>query len=109
MQIVGRPFDEPTVLRAAHAYETATPWRNARPDVRDADPLVETPSEPPAMDDAYRDRAAAAVAQAGLALSDDDFAQVCAAAPHVYDMVARLRRKRDYSEEPGNTFAFTAR
>jgi aspartyl-tRNA(Asn)/glutamyl-tRNA(Gln) amidotransferase subunit A len=30
MQIAGRPFDEPTVLRAAHAYETATDWHRRR-------------------------------------------------------------------------------
>jgi Asp-tRNA(Asn)/Glu-tRNA(Gln) amidotransferase A subunit family amidase len=28
LQIVGRPFDEATVLRAAYAYEKATPWRS---------------------------------------------------------------------------------
>jgi aspartyl-tRNA(Asn)/glutamyl-tRNA(Gln) amidotransferase subunit A len=33
LQIVGRPFDEVTVLRAAHAYEKATPWRERRPDL----------------------------------------------------------------------------
>jgi hypothetical protein len=31
MQIVGRPFDDATVLRVAHAYEGATPWRASRP------------------------------------------------------------------------------
>ena len=31
LQIVGRLFDEPTVLRAGHAYEKATPWRDKRP------------------------------------------------------------------------------
>jgi aspartyl-tRNA(Asn)/glutamyl-tRNA(Gln) amidotransferase subunit A len=31
LQLVGRPFDEATVLRAAHAYETATNWRSRRP------------------------------------------------------------------------------
>ena len=31
MQVVGRPFDDATVLRVAHAYETATPWRTRRP------------------------------------------------------------------------------
>src|SRR5262245_39984081 len=31
MQIVGRPFDEATILRIAHAYEQATPWRSLRP------------------------------------------------------------------------------
>ncbi|MGE5271423.1 MAG: amidase [Thiohalocapsa sp.] len=30
-QIVGRRFDDATVLRAAHAYEQATPWRERRP------------------------------------------------------------------------------
>jgi aspartyl-tRNA(Asn)/glutamyl-tRNA(Gln) amidotransferase subunit A len=30
-QIVGRYFDEATVLRVAAAYETATPWRGRRP------------------------------------------------------------------------------
>ena len=31
LQLAGKPFDEATVLRAAHAYETATPWRSVRP------------------------------------------------------------------------------
>jgi aspartyl-tRNA(Asn)/glutamyl-tRNA(Gln) amidotransferase subunit A len=30
-QLVGKPFDEATVLRAAHAYEKATAWRSVRP------------------------------------------------------------------------------
>ncbi len=31
LQIVGRPFEEGTVLRAAHAYEEATEWHERRP------------------------------------------------------------------------------
>jgi aspartyl-tRNA(Asn)/glutamyl-tRNA(Gln) amidotransferase subunit A len=30
-QIVGKRFEDSTVLRAAHAYEQATPWRGRRP------------------------------------------------------------------------------
>jgi aspartyl-tRNA(Asn)/glutamyl-tRNA(Gln) amidotransferase subunit A len=30
-QIVGRPFDEATVLRAGHAYEQAAGWHRRRP------------------------------------------------------------------------------
>src|SRR5215471_16210811 len=30
-QLAGKPFDEVTVLRAAHAYEQATYWRSTRP------------------------------------------------------------------------------
>lgn len=32
IQIVGRAFDEPTVLRIARAYEAATDWHRRRPD-----------------------------------------------------------------------------
>ena len=33
VQLTGRPFDEPTVLRAAHAYERSTEWHRRRPPV----------------------------------------------------------------------------
>jgi aspartyl-tRNA(Asn)/glutamyl-tRNA(Gln) amidotransferase subunit A len=31
IQLAGKPFSEPTLFQAAHAYETATPWRSKRP------------------------------------------------------------------------------
>jgi aspartyl-tRNA(Asn)/glutamyl-tRNA(Gln) amidotransferase subunit A len=31
LQIVGRPFEDATVLRVGHAYERACPWRERRP------------------------------------------------------------------------------
>jgi aspartyl-tRNA(Asn)/glutamyl-tRNA(Gln) amidotransferase subunit A len=31
LQLIGRALDEPTLLRAAHAYEQATPWRQRHP------------------------------------------------------------------------------
>ena len=33
IQFAGKPFDEPTVLRAAYAYEQATEWHTMRPPV----------------------------------------------------------------------------
>jgi len=33
LQIVGRPFDEATVLRLGHAYEEAAGWTGRRPDL----------------------------------------------------------------------------
>lgn len=110
MQIVGRPFDEPTVLRTAHAYEKATPWRDRRPTVETARPIAEAQPVPPTLSgDKDRARASAAVSQAGLTLSETDFSQVCEAAPYVEAMMGRLRRKRDYGEEPGNTFSLQPR
>ena len=34
LQIIGRPFEEDTLLRAAHAYEQATDWRAKKPNIR---------------------------------------------------------------------------
>ncbi|MBI2456736.1 MAG: Asp-tRNA(Asn)/Glu-tRNA(Gln) amidotransferase subunit GatA [candidate division NC10 bacterium] len=31
LQVIGKPFDEETILRVAHAYEQATPWHRERP------------------------------------------------------------------------------
>ena len=31
LQLIGKPFGESTLLKAAHAYEQATPWRTRRP------------------------------------------------------------------------------
>ncbi|MGE5595674.1 MAG: amidase, partial [Hyphomicrobiales bacterium] len=33
LQLAGRPFDEATILRAAHAYEQATDWHTRRPEM----------------------------------------------------------------------------
>ena len=33
IQLAAKPFDEATLLRVAHAFEQATPWRDRRPDL----------------------------------------------------------------------------
>ena len=33
LQIIGKAFDEATILRAARAYEAATPWRERKPEL----------------------------------------------------------------------------
>jgi len=35
MQIIGKPFDEATILRVAHAYEQATEWHMKKPRIED--------------------------------------------------------------------------
>ena len=111
MQVVGRPFDDATALRVAHAYEKATPWRMRRPQLdphaefSTALPPVPDP-EPAQIDAATRDRVAIACRAAGLTLSDRQFEMACAAAPYVIAMIGRLYRDRPYSEEPANVFQF---
>ena len=34
LQMIGRPFEEETLLRAAHAYEQSTQWRAKKPVIR---------------------------------------------------------------------------
>ena len=111
MQIVGRPFDDATVLRVAHAYQMATPWRAKRPQL-DPDatfstalPPVPDP-EPAQIDAATRDRVAVACRAAGLTLTERQFDMVCAAAPYVIAMTGRLYRERSCGEEPANVFQF---
>jgi aspartyl-tRNA(Asn)/glutamyl-tRNA(Gln) amidotransferase subunit A len=33
LQIIGKAFDEATLLRTAKAYEAATPWRERKPEL----------------------------------------------------------------------------
>ncbi|MGC2198837.1 MAG: amidase family protein [Stellaceae bacterium] len=111
MQIVGRPFDDATVLRVAHAFEKATPWRGRRPRL-DPDAAFSTAPppnpdpDPVYIDAATRDRAAVACRAAGLTLSERQFEMVCVAAPYVIGMTDRLYRERSYCEEPANVFQF---
>jgi aspartyl-tRNA(Asn)/glutamyl-tRNA(Gln) amidotransferase subunit A len=110
LQIVGRPFDEATVLRAADAYEKATGWRRRRPmlDPEAAPPqaLSPMPAPEPPGDPATRDMVVAAFRRAGLALDEAHIAMVCAAAPYVTQMTGWLRRDRDFRDEPANIFQF---
>ena len=112
MQIVGRPFDEATVLRAAQAYEDATVWRARRP-VLDANAVFSTALPPvpaPAkaeISQTERDRIAAICHRAGLTLNERHFEQLCATAPYIEAMTARLNRTRAFHEEPASIFVLT--
>jgi aspartyl-tRNA(Asn)/glutamyl-tRNA(Gln) amidotransferase subunit A len=112
MQIVGRPFDETTVLRAAHAYESATSWRGRRP-ILDPNAVFSTELPPipaPAkaeLSPVERDRIAAICRRAGLSLNERLFEQLCATAPYIEAMTARLNRSRAFYEEPSSVFVLT--
>lgn len=100
LQLVGRPFDESTVLRAAHAYETATNWPKRRPNLESAAPFSTDP--PPSIraepvdDPAVRDLVLAGCRRADLSLSDSQIDMICAAAPYVMGLTRRLRRETGY-------------
>ena len=111
MQIVGRPFEEATVLRAAHAYERATPWRDRRPSLSPDTPKPEIVAKhnPPVgvdLDPETRRIVEAMLARNCIKLSDQHFAELADVAPHVLAMANRIARGFDYSEEGSNVAAY---
>ncbi len=112
MQILGRPFGEPTILRVGHAYEQATEWHTRRPAlVPGAEAPAVTP--PPVLsgtadqvDAGTRDLCAQAARRAGLRLDDLMLAQLLEGAPYALGMAERLRRDHALHHEPANVFSF---
>jgi aspartyl-tRNA(Asn)/glutamyl-tRNA(Gln) amidotransferase subunit A len=111
MQIVGRPFDESTILRIGHAYERATEWHTRRPALVPgaAAPEVAPPpvlSGSTEVDADTRDLCVKAARRAGLTLDDLMLAQLLEGAPYALAMVERLRRDHDVHHEPANVRRF---
>ena len=92
------------------SYEAATPWRSRRPSL-DAGSVftTELPSVPepatPEISAARCDELAAICRRAGLTPNERVFRQLCATAPYVDAMVARLRRDPQFYDEPASTFS----
>jgi aspartyl-tRNA(Asn)/glutamyl-tRNA(Gln) amidotransferase subunit A len=114
MQVLGRPFDDATVLRVGHAYEQATDWHRRHPPLHEG---TEAPAlTPPPMlagtaeqtDPAMREACVYAAQRAGLTLTDEQLAQLLEGAPYALGMVQRLRRDHSSTHEPANVFRFPA-
>jgi aspartyl-tRNA(Asn)/glutamyl-tRNA(Gln) amidotransferase subunit A len=111
MQLVGRPFGETTVLNAGHAYERATDWRRRRPQLvpgAQAPTLTTPPLENirVEIDGPTKAIVDAAIARAGLTLSETHRALLYRVAPPVLAAVNRIPRDRPQSDEPANMFGF---
>ena len=113
MQLMGRPFGEPAVLRLGHAFETASGTRALRPALAAGapQPKIAPPvhePKPPDLDPATVDLVRAMARKCGLTLTDRQMAMVLEAAPHVLAMADRVRRLHDRDVEPANTFRVPA-
>ena len=113
MQIIGRPFDEATVLKAGHAYEQATAWRERRPQLKPGTPQPRGEpkgNEPDASaaNAATRGLALDLAARAGLELNEREQAILLECAPYALEMANRMRRDRGRFEEPALIFRFPA-
>jgi len=112
MQIIGRPFGDAAVLRAGHAYQSATDWHQRRPALAPGEPQpVVTPggNEPaaPDLDAATRAHVEHMARRAGLKLDERQTAVLLETAPYALAMAARVRKPRDRMDEPSLVFRFT--
>ena len=110
MQIVGRPFEDATVLKAAYAYENATTWHKQRPalvpGIRSEPVYPEAHDETLSqIDPALRQLVQMLAGRAGLSLTEPQLLQLCEAAPYAIAMAKRVPAL-EWESEPANIFRF---
>ncbi len=108
MQIAGRPFQDPLVLRIGDAYEHATSWRSRRPKLVQGalhPPIELTPNPPsPPLDSRMKTFIECSVEQAGLTLDDEQMELLYQAAPFALAMARRVSSSNGWAVEPASTF-----
>ncbi len=109
LQIVGRPFDDATVLRAGHAFEQATGFWKRRPVLKDGAAPAPVDPKPWVPDTsqvsrAIRNQAEAAAVHAGLRLPATILEELVAVAPAALAMARRLRRNHPRDAETCSIF-----
>src|SRR3989441_468095 len=112
MQIVGRPFGEPTILRVGQAYERATEWHARRPQLvpgavaPDVVPPPVLSGGADQVDAETRDLCGKSARRAGAQAAGLMLAQLLEGAPYALGMARRLRRDHDPHHEPATVFSF---
>jgi Asp-tRNA(Asn)/Glu-tRNA(Gln) amidotransferase A subunit family amidase len=110
LQLMGRPFGEPAVLRLGHAFEQATGTRARRPRLTASmsqpkiAPPTHEPAPPAGLDASGIDLVLAMAKKCGLTLNERQTAILLEAAPYALAMADRVRRLHDRAVEPANTF-----
>jgi len=109
LQIAGRPHEDSLVLRAGHAYETATGFFKRMPDLRPgaaSAPLDPKPWRPDTsqVEPAVRVLAENAAMRSGLRLTPEQVEELTAVAPWALAMAKRLRRDHPRSAEVSSIF-----
>jgi hypothetical protein len=109
VQFVGRPFKDAQLIGFAHAYEQATQWRLKRTIESVALPseiaYAPEPLTTRCFDQTLVDTCSNAAARAGLRLDDAHLALLCRAAPHVFEMAARVREAARGTGDPASVFS----
>lgn len=108
MQLAGRPFDEISLLSAAHAYERATPWRSRRPRLVPGTseaavfPAYRPSSSP--IDNDVRGVVEKLARRAGLDMGEQQLRLLCEVAPYAFAMAERIPHDHEWGEGPCDVF-----
>ena len=109
-QIIGRPWDEATLLRIGHTYESATAWRK-RPQLTPGAKVARTPPSdagaPENLDEKFRAIAAQCAERAGLQLNEQLFAVLLEQTPSALALAARLPRDHAHGDELASAFTLS--
>jgi len=113
MQIIGKPFDDATVLRVGHAFQQATDWHRQAPVLvpgaaQPALAPIPVPTDAPDTDARTRALCDTMAARAGLNLDESQRILLYRAAPFALEMVGRLKGDHGFAEAPANVFRFPA-
>ena len=113
IQLVAKPFGDAALLGVAHAYEQATRYAEQRePRLSQAKPPepIAPPPKRAGIDTStgISDLCERAAANAGLRLKAEELAILCGAAPHLLEMLRRVRGIAG-SAEPASVFPITSR
>ena len=106
MQVVGRPWDEATALRVAHAYERATDWRTRRPDVESQHQVATCHAPFGAPSEQADGTVMTLLNRASVPIVGDDLTGLREAWGHVETMRAQLPRDRAFADDMASQFAF---
>ena len=109
MQIIGKPFDDATVIRVGYAYQQVTDWHKKRPLLSPGTPLHSVElgaiaADDGGVDERTRSLCDAMARRAGLDLDDGMRVLLYRAAPYALEMSQRLKSAHDYDSMPANMF-----
>lgn len=109
MQIIGRPFDDATVLRVGYAYQQATDWHLRHPQLVAGSPqpaVISRCNEPVAgdVDARTRDFVLTTAQRRGLELNEYQTAILLEGAPYALAMAQRIQKPRDRIDQPALVF-----
>lgn len=110
MQVLGRPFEDSTVLKIGHAYQQASTWHRRRAPISEH-VAVPTLIAPPLLagtanevDARTRELCRQAASNASVTLDDFMFRQMLEGAPYALAMKARQQDRHDDADMPSLAF-----